>query len=710
MASPPSRGLLRSPRLLLGATVLAAGCNSIFGIHEGTPRPICADQLMIDDMEDGDNLICKSSGRNGGWYDFGDGTAGADLTPPASAPFKPSRIGDGSRGQSRYAARISGSGFESWGAIMGLALRTINGTDSQPYDVSGLGGITFWMKSNVPVSVAFPTVETSQVAVGGQCRDGPAGTNCDNHLFFQITAPAPGWFKYTVPFNALAQRPGGSAAWNPRSLMNIQFSVPAGAAFDVWVDDVAFYRCAGPECQPSCTDPRFPVSCRAMDGPRSSCQPAGTDCAAVARWCADPLLIDDMEDGNSAICASGAREGGWFVAADGTSADLTPPEGADFRPTMIPGGRGASNYAARITGSGFTGFGALMGFSLRDGNPYDASGVSGLTFWMKSNGAVAVTFPTLETTPPSQGGQCTDTEYLCSNHFAFYITAPSSEWTQYQVPFSALGQNGSFGTWNPSHLLDVDFVAQRNTAFDVWVDDVAFDDCSTSDCLPTCTDPAFPVQCPASALAPAGCRRPGTDCATYIRGCGASNTTVAPPDGLIAAFTGADRGNDIPGDLFAVGGSAPTFTVGGGLHVAVNASPTPATQELVVVDHFQDCADATAFTGVQFSISGSVSGCTLGYLTEDSMHLFDDGAPYGTHGTARAGIRPAFVALTADQITSAPQTVMIPFAAQSGSFPPTPVDAAKVTGVGWAFSIDGSTDATAPPCVADLTITDVRFY
>ena len=90
MASPPSRGLLRSPRLLLGATVLAAGCNSIFGIHEGTPRPICADQLMIDDMEDGDDLICKSSGRNGGWYDFGDGTAGADLTPPASAPLRAS--------------------------------------------------------------------------------------------------------------------------------------------------------------------------------------------------------------------------------------------------------------------------------------------------------------------------------------------------------------------------------------------------------------------------------------------------------------------------------------------------------------------------------------------------------------------------------------------------------------------------------------------
>jgi len=690
--------------------VLAASCNSIFGIHQGTPRPICADPLMIDDMEDGDNLICTSSGRNGGWYSFGDGTVGAELTPPGDAPFRPSRIDDGSRGASRYAARLSGSGFASWGAIMGLSLRTTNGSDSQAYDVSGLDGITFWMKSNVPVSVEFPTVESSQLAVGGQCRDSPTETNCDNHFSFQITAPAPGWFEYTVPFNSLAQKAGGSAAWNPRHLMNIQFAVPAGTAFDVWLDDVAFYRCAGPECQPTCSDPRFPVSCRAMNGPRSSCQPPGTDCAAVAGWCADPLLIDDVEDDNSEICASGGREGAWYVASDGTSTDLTPPEGADFLPSMIPGGRGTSRYAAHYSGSGFTDWGAVMGFSLRNGSPYDASGAGGITFWMKSNAAVVVSVPTLETSPRSQGGPCADDDSICAGRFAFYITAPGSEWTEYHVPFAALSQNDGSATWNASHLLNIDFAAQRDAAFDVWVDDVAFYDCSASDCLPTCTDPALPMQCPASDLAPAGCRRPGTDCATYVDGCGASNTTVAPPDGLIAAFMGADGGNDIPGEIFAPGGSTLTFTTSGGLHLSVNAPATPVTQDLLVVDHFQDCADATAFTGVEFSISGSVSGCTLGYFTEDSVHLFDDGTPHGTHGTARAGIGPAVVALTASQVTSTPQTVRVPFAAQLRPPPPRPFDTSKVTGIGWAFSLAASTDAATPPCIADLTITDVRFY
>ena len=44
-----------------------------------------------------------------------------------------------------------------------------------------------------------------------------------------------------MPFAALTQQPGGSATWNPRFLLGIQFVVGPGAAFDVWVDDIRFY-------------------------------------------------------------------------------------------------------------------------------------------------------------------------------------------------------------------------------------------------------------------------------------------------------------------------------------------------------------------------------------------------------------------------------------------------------------------------------------
>ncbi len=690
---------------------LATGCNSIFGIHQGNPRPICADARLIDDMEDGDDVICRSGGRNGAWFDFGDGTTTGDLTPKSNERFKPTQIEDGARGTSQYAARFSGSGFTVFGAIMGFEFRD----PKQPFDAGGLGGVTFWMKSNSPVSVDFPTSETVPTTQAGQCAADAAGTSCNNHFSFRITAPAPGWSRYEVPFNALGGG-GGSAKWNPQHLIGINFRVTAGAAFDVWVDDIAFYDCAGPECEPTCTDPAFPVRCRAMGGPRSSCQPPGTNCAAVANECTDPLLIDDMEDGNSAICDSGGRQGFWFSIGDGTSTDLTPREGGDFLQTSIPGGRPSSQSAARLTGSGFTDWGSLMGFDLTLGQPYDASWASGIRFWMKNNVPARVSFDTAETVPgtDSPGGQCVDRagEYNCYNDFSFAITAPSSDWVQYDVPYSAFGQADGTALWDPSHLLDIKFGPAPNTTFDIWVDDVQFYDCSaSSSCLPTCADPVFPVHCPANARSPAGCRPRGTDCGTYVPGCGAA-TTRAPVDGRIATFMGPDVGTDIVGDIFAVGDPAPTYTMDGTLHITLNAPATSTSQELLVVDHFQGCVDAATFTGLQFSISGSLSGCTLRYFTQDSLHLYDDGYPmsHGKLGTGLPGARAPFAALMAGQVTSVPQTVMVPFAAASGGFPPRPIDPTKITGFGWAFVVDPSTGDAAPSCIADLTIDDVRFY
>ena len=72
-----------------------------------------------------------------------------------------------------------------------------------------------------------------------------------------------------------------------------------------------------------------------------------------------------MEDGDASICALDGRNGDWYTVGDGTSSDLTPAR-LPFTPTMIPGGRGTSQYAAHFTGSGFTDWGALMGFNLNN--------------------------------------------------------------------------------------------------------------------------------------------------------------------------------------------------------------------------------------------------------------------------------------------------------------------------------------------------------
>ena len=709
----------RLRHLAFVAAILASGCNSLFGISQGTPRPICTNtnplESLIDDMEDGDSSICALDGRNGGWYRLGDGTS-SDLTP--ALPFEPKRI-PGGRGTSQYAAHFGGSGFTDWGALMGFNLKQQGRVGRIPDDASSAGGIKFWLKSNAPVTVEFLLPETTSPKDGGTCSDTATAGNCNNPFSFKISAASNDWTEFEVPFAALSQQPGGSATWNPRFLLGIQFAVGRGAAFDVWVDDIRFYFCSTSDCHLTCTDPAFPVSCPADARDPAACLPPGTDCAAVATWCDDPSLVDDMEDGNSAICASGGRHGRWSASGDDTpGATLTPNPDADFTQTAIPGGRGASHYAARLTGSGFTASGAAMGLTLNDQPPgtlaYDASSAGGIKFWMKNNEAVAVILPTVETAPPDRSGQCADGpgEHNCNNFFSFAITAPSNDWVEYQLPFVAFGQTDGSAAWNRAHLLNIVFAARRDTTFDVWVDDIQLYDCAASGCLPTCTDPAFPVQCAANAQAPAGCRPPGTDCATFVLGCAASNTTRAPADGLIAMFSGANGGSDIAGDVVALGDPAPTYTTDGTLHITVDSPSTPVSQTLEVVDRFQDCVDATAFTGVQFSISGSLSGCALRYFTEDSAHLYDDGDPmsHAHHGIAGPGFLAPFITLTPGQVTSAPQTLMMPFAAASGVFSPRPFEPGKVTGFGLAFVVDPATASGAPSCVADLTIDDVRFY
>jgi hypothetical protein len=433
-------------------------------------------------------------------------------------------------------------------------------------------------------------------------------------------------------------------------------------------------------------------------------------------------LIDDMEDGDGSICATNGRGGTWYMYSDATSTDLTPK--GPFKPTLIDDGkRGTSRYAAHLAGSGFTLFGAAMGFNLNEQDlatrTYDASTVFGIKFWMKSTAPVRVVVTTPETIQPSIGGQCADsaTAMNCDNYFGFLITAPSAGWVEYEVPFSALRQRpGGSAAWNPRNLIGVEFQVPTTAAFDVWVDDIRFYRCAPNVCLPTCVDPAFPMQCPASGFAgsdlPARCWPPGSDCAV-VPGCHPSNTALAPADGLITAFTGSGDGVGILG-VFAVGarGPAPSFTTDGALHITLNAPLTPTSQVLRVDLQFDDCVDATPFTGVQFSISGSVSGCTLAYGSRDSAHTYFDGTPMARerHGTGGEGAHSPFTNITAAQLTAAPQTLRMPFAGQMGGVPPTLIDRSKLTDLKWIFFVDPSTPGGPSSCVGDVTIDDVRFY
>ena len=528
MASRGSPGGCRALRLASFAATLTSGCNAVFGIHGGAPPPPCYDpsNLLIDDMEDGIGDICNLAGRQGYWYTTGDGTS-TMLEPAGGSSFTPTAI-PGGRGQSHQAARFTGSGFTGWGALMGFELDTENLMNKR-YDASSTDGIKFWMRNDVPVTVNFLIPQTVLLTAGGDCTANSTDPNCNSHFSFQITAPNSDWVAYEVPFSALTQQHGGNATWNPQVLLGVQFLVAPRAAFDVWVDDVSFYRCTSSACKPTCNDPAFPVPCAASGSHPAACLLAGTDCSAIATWCSDPLLIDDMEDDNAAICNSGGRNGKWYTIADGTEGTLSPAQGATFIMTPIPGGRGDSHVAAHMRASGFTTW-AQMGLTLHGGvaEPYDASSTGGITFWMKTDAPhLEVEFPTSQTVPVSRGGLCSDsaTTDNCDNSFIFEITSPHpGDWFQYHVPYNALFQHGynfdgngnvivGSATWNPTRLIALSFnVNYPPPTFEVWIDDVSFFDCSNETCLPTCSDPQAPVACPALGTTPANCWPAGTDC------------------------------------------------------------------------------------------------------------------------------------------------------------------------------------------------------
>ena len=266
-------------------TVAAAAIAAVFvcACSGDQANPGCDDPLLIDDMEDNDRFICATSGRTGTWFTADDGTS-TNISPRGE--FTQSEI-PGGRGGSRHAAHMTGFGFTGWGAAMGFLLNGA-GNQAQSYDASAAGGVRFWMKSNVPVSVTLQTPETLRAEFGGRCVDEGTTWNCDNHFWFSIQPPTSSeWVQYDVPYAALTQQfligaegaRMGSASWNPSELVNIQFSVDPWQTFDVWIDDVRFYSCSADECVPTCTNAALPLACPATGASPASCRPAGTNCA-----------------------------------------------------------------------------------------------------------------------------------------------------------------------------------------------------------------------------------------------------------------------------------------------------------------------------------------------------------------------------------------------------------------------------------------------
>jgi hypothetical protein len=200
---------------------------------------------------------------------------------------------------------------------------------------------------------------------------------------------------------------------------------------------------------------------------------------------------------------------------------------------------------------------------------------------------------------------------------------------------------------------------------------------------------------------------PGTDSGSDAPagGCTAANTVTAPANGVIATFNSADAGIEIMGVVNPYGGPV-VDTTGGNLHVTANTVPvaTPSNQYSTGFSlSFNSCVDASAFTGVQFSIAGSLSGCTLTYGTIDTEHQPFANNPKGSapNGSFAANISVAV-----------PTTLVMAAFPATGGMPNQAVDKMKLIEANFGFVIPPPTADGGTPtnCVANLTIDDIKFY
>jgi hypothetical protein len=204
-----------------------------------------ATDLLIDDLEDGDNVIRPIGSRTGYWYTFNDGT-GTQVPDPNTLFHGTS---PGSTLSPMFAATTSGPAFTSYGAGMGFDFNN-TAMKACPYDASAYKGITFYAKANaanmtgMTLKAMIKIPATTPVAqASGACA---ATSKCEDHYALK---PAPAltmtWTKYTITFASAAtfgQNGFGTAAtFDPSKIIAMQFQVDKNVKFDFSVDDITFF-------------------------------------------------------------------------------------------------------------------------------------------------------------------------------------------------------------------------------------------------------------------------------------------------------------------------------------------------------------------------------------------------------------------------------------------------------------------------------------
>jgi hypothetical protein len=192
---------------------------------------------------------------------------------------------------------------------------------------------------------------------------------------------------------------------------------------------------------------------------------AGAGGASSSSFCMPATMVDDMEDGDSALCPNQGRSGGWYVTKGSSAGTTTPVASSTFAAWSLandPRAGSSSQYGMRLAGTGFGNDSnvdfAGLAFDFAASGTYDLSAYAGIKFWIKSEAALhlRVNLPTSASRSTTYGGSCTGAG--CEDHYGRYIDT-SASWTQFSIAFNAITQSG----WGQvvakdlAHAISLDF-------------------------------------------------------------------------------------------------------------------------------------------------------------------------------------------------------------------------------------------------------------
>ncbi len=196
-----------------------------------SPESLSAcDQGMLDDLEDGDDVLRSQAEPGGQWHVVVD-AQGSTVNPTTFVPTA------GGAEQSAYAASVAGtiglaSGDAGWELEAGL-LVALDG----PLDASLAQGVSFWAKGEGTIDVVLR--DDSSTHGTGRCTD------CTP--FYAPLRLTGEWTQYTILFTGLQQSPywgDQSVLFDPRSLRSIAWlNQTPGKEFEIWVDDLRLVGC-----------------------------------------------------------------------------------------------------------------------------------------------------------------------------------------------------------------------------------------------------------------------------------------------------------------------------------------------------------------------------------------------------------------------------------------------------------------------------------